>query len=61
MIYSALDTATIVEEPKCAWTEHDAPDGKKYFYNAETQESVWEKPQALIDHQVNGRIDYHYR
>jgi len=45
------DTATIVEEPKCAWTEHDAPDGKKYFYNAETQESVWEKPQALIDHQ----------
>jgi len=35
--------------PKCAWTEHNAPDGKKYYYNAETQESVWEKPQELAD------------
>lgn len=35
----------------CKWTEHDAPDGKKYYYNSETQESVWEKPQELIDFQ----------
>ncbi len=38
----------------CKWTEHDAPDGKKYYYNSETQESVWEKPQELIDFQVGG-------
>ncbi len=36
----------------CKWTEHDAPDGKKYYYNSETQQSVWEKPQELADFQV---------
>jgi hypothetical protein len=36
----------------CKWTEHDAPDGKKYYYNSETQQSVWEKPQELTDFQV---------
>lgn len=35
------------EGPKCAWTAHTAPDGKNYYYNAETQESVWEKPKEL--------------
>ena len=33
--------------PMCDWTEHTSPDGKKYFYNAKTQESVWEKPKEL--------------
>merc|ERR1719508_654295 len=37
----------------CKWTEHTAPDGKKYYYNAETQESVWEKPQELKDWEVD--------
>ena len=36
----------------CKWTEHTSPDGKPYFYNAETQESVWEKPQELKDWEV---------
>lgn len=31
------------------WTEHKAPDGRSYYYNAKTQESVWEKPQAMKD------------
>ncbi|XP_065216790.1 transcription elongation regulator 1 [Planococcus citri] len=31
------------------WTEHRAPDGRPYFYNAKGGESVWEKPQALKD------------
>lgn len=31
------------------WTEHKAPDGRSYFHNAKTSESVWEKPQALKD------------
>lgn len=31
------------------WTEHKAPDGRSYYYNSKTQESVWEKPQPLKD------------
>merc|ERR1719357_1078042 len=42
-----------VSEGMCKWTEHTAPDGKKYYYNAETQESVWENPQELKDWQVD--------
>merc|ERR1719318_449941 len=38
-----------VGEGMCKWSEHTAPDGKKYYYNTETQESVWEKPQELKD------------
>ena len=28
------------------WSEHKNPEGKAYFYNGRTQESVWEKPQV---------------
>jgi transcription elongation regulator 1 len=35
----------------CDWTEHTAPDGKKYYYNAKTQESVWEKPKEFADYE----------
>uniref|UniRef100_A0A1L8DIB5 Putative transcription factor n=1 Tax=Nyssomyia neivai TaxID=330878 RepID=A0A1L8DIB5_9DIPT len=31
------------------WTEHKAPDGRPYYYNASKGESVWERPQALRD------------
>lgn len=31
------------------WTEHKAPDGRSYYHNAKTSESVWEKPQVLKD------------
>ncbi|ETW08904.1 hypothetical protein H310_01396 [Aphanomyces invadans] len=30
-----------------AWTEHTAPDGRKYYYNAQTQESTWDRPAEL--------------
>ena len=33
----------------CEWTKHTAPDGKKYYYNTKTAESVWEKPKELIE------------
>uniref|UniRef100_A0A182P604 Transcription elongation regulator 1 n=1 Tax=Anopheles epiroticus TaxID=199890 RepID=A0A182P604_9DIPT len=31
------------------WSEHTAPDGRTFYYNASKAESVWEKPQALRD------------
>ena len=30
------------------WSEHKTPDGKIYFFNSKTQQSVWEKPKVLI-------------
>ncbi|KFM23843.1 Pre-mRNA-processing factor 40-like protein A [Auxenochlorella protothecoides] len=33
--------------PGSAWTEHTAPDGRKYYYNAGTKQSVWTKPVEL--------------
>merc|ERR1719445_64323 len=38
--------------PTCKWSEHTSPEGKKYYYNSETQESVWEKPQELKDWEI---------
>jgi pre-mRNA-processing factor 40 len=34
-------------EAKPAWTEHKAPDGRTYYYNAGTKQSSWEKPDEL--------------
>jgi len=28
------------------WTEHTAPDGRKYYYNKATGKSLWDKPLA---------------
>ncbi|PFH33199.1 hypothetical protein BESB_083980 [Besnoitia besnoiti] len=30
------------------WTEHVGKDGRKYYYNASTQQSQWEKPECLM-------------
>lgn len=32
---------------RALWSEHVAPDGRIYYYNAEDKQSVWEKPSAL--------------
>lgn len=32
---------------KSVWTEHKSLDGKTYFYNTETKQSTWEKPDDL--------------
>jgi len=29
------------------WTEHTAPDGRKYYYNNKTKQSKWEKPDEF--------------
>lgn len=29
------------------WTEHKAPDGRTYYYNSITKQSLWEKPDDL--------------
>ncbi|XP_048485698.1 transcription elongation regulator 1-like [Plutella xylostella] len=31
------------------WTTHRAPDGRDYYYHARRHESVWVKPQPLVD------------
>ena len=35
------------EAAKETWTEHKAPDGRTYYYNAATRQSAWEKPDVL--------------
>jgi transcription elongation regulator 1 len=42
----------------CDWSEHTSPDQKKYYYNAKTGESVWEKPKEFADYEkrMNGGL-----
>lgn len=35
-------------QPKPDWTEHKAPDGRPYWYNAKTKTSKWDKPPELM-------------
>ncbi len=35
----------------CDWSEHTSPDNKKYYFNAKSGESVWEKPKEFADHE----------
>jgi len=35
----------------CEWSEYRNTDGRFYYYNSRTMESVWHKPQALTDWQ----------
>lgn len=30
------------------WAEYKTPEGKCYYYNTKSQQSVWEKPEVLI-------------
>nr|CAG4636169.1 EOG090X064W [Eubosmina coregoni]SVE69798.1 EOG090X064W [Eubosmina coregoni] len=34
-------------ESKSTWTEHKAPDGRTYYYNTLTKQSLWDKPDEL--------------
>ena len=33
--------------PQRVWSEHDNPEGRTYYYNKVTRQSVWEKPKDL--------------
>ncbi|KAJ8971738.1 hypothetical protein NQ314_000551 [Rhamnusium bicolor] len=46
-VMSKIDPEIIARASE--WTEHKAPDGRFYYYNAKKGESVWEKPQPLKD------------
>jgi len=35
------------KKTKRQWTEHTAPDGRTYYFNAETKTSLWSKPDDL--------------
>ncbi|KAM3718515.1 Transcription elongation regulator [Dirofilaria immitis] len=36
------------------WQEYTAPDGRKYYYNSQTQETTWDKPKALETSSTTG-------
>uniref|UniRef100_A0A8C2IB68 Pre-mRNA-processing factor 40 homolog A n=1 Tax=Cyprinus carpio TaxID=7962 RepID=A0A8C2IB68_CYPCA len=47
---SAISTESSPDEQpkkKSVWTEHKSLDGKTYYYNTETKQSTWEKPDEL--------------
>ncbi|XP_004288543.1 PREDICTED: flowering time control protein FCA [Fragaria vesca subsp. vesca] len=52
---SALPSSHEITDPlECDWSEHTCPDGYKYYYNCETCESKWDKPEefALFEKQL---------
>lgn len=37
------------KEHCASFSEYESQDGKKYYHNAKTNTSVWDKPQCLTD------------
>ncbi|KAG7306274.1 hypothetical protein JYU34_008874 [Plutella xylostella] len=42
----APDVAPMANQ-SCPWSEHKAPDGRTYYYNSVSKQSLWEKPDEL--------------
>uniref|UniRef100_A0A8C0KL32 Pre-mRNA-processing factor 40 homolog B n=1 Tax=Canis lupus dingo TaxID=286419 RepID=A0A8C0KL32_CANLU len=40
-------TTVLCPPQRALWSEHVAPDGRIYYYNADDKQSVWEKPSVL--------------
>jgi hypothetical protein len=36
-------------EESSAYTEHESPEGKKYYFNTKLNQSTWDKPKCLSD------------
>uniref|UniRef100_A0A674B239 Pre-mRNA-processing factor 40 homolog A n=1 Tax=Salmo trutta TaxID=8032 RepID=A0A674B239_SALTR len=47
MISSMVKAKCGCHPQKSVWTEHKSMDGKTYYYNTETKQSSWEKPDDL--------------
>lgn len=43
-----ISAASVASSGVDDWREHTAPDGRTYFYNAQTRETSWKKPEALM-------------
>ncbi len=39
--------STTQKKAAMMWSEHKAPDGRTYYYNSETKQSSWQKPNEL--------------
>lgn len=44
--------AAAATEPKPAWSQHKAPDGRPYWYNAQTKVSTYTRPTELTPPEV---------
>lgn len=42
----APDVAPLANQSS-PWSEHKAPDGRTYYYNSVSKQSLWEKPDDL--------------
>ena len=47
LMTETADSIVFLLSQKSLWTEHKSLDGKTYFYNTETKQSTWEKPDDL--------------
>ena len=36
------------QQPVKVWSQHQTPEGKLYYYNSITRQSVWEKPVDFV-------------
>ena len=52
----APGAAPDANRPRTDWTEHTAPDGRKYYYNAKLAKSSWEKPEELQSGQEKSEL-----
>lgn len=48
-IKAVQDEIAKIKEDASAFTEHESPDGKKYYFNTKTNQSTWDKPKSLDD------------
>lgn len=47
MAMSQNNTENKKKKKSCPWSEHTSPDGRTYYYNNDTKQSSWSKPEEL--------------
>ena len=43
-----------LQDEVASFTEHETPEGKKYYFNKKSSESTWEKPKVFSE--LQGKI-----